>query len=138
MAQHDDNRPDATGDQESTDSRSPVFPEPPDLARVGELRSRIRQDQAARDTTRRRRGVNDDFGRRARDIGGYTLIPMLMIAGPVVGYLLGDLIQKRWGGEPWPGVVGALFGLVAGFRQVFLLLARKQQSRDGSGGNGDH
>ena len=53
-----------------------------------------------------------------------TLIPMLMLAGPAVGYVLGLLVQNRWGGEPWGAVIGMLLGLVAGFRQVFLLLAR--------------
>jgi F0F1-type ATP synthase assembly protein I len=48
-----------------------------------------------------------------------------MIAGPLVGYLLGKGLENMFGGEPWPGVAGMLFGLVAAFRQIFLLLAER-------------
>lgn len=111
------------------------YPTPPDPARVRELREQVRASRQARSSGRRldpakqKRAVGD----RARDLGAYTLIPMLMLAGPAVGYVLGLLVQRRWGGEPWGAVVGMLVGLVAGFRQVFLLLARfskKDQSNE--------
>ena len=89
------------------------LPEPPDPARVHELRKQMRQDRSG----------------RARDVGTYTLSPMLMLAGPVVGWVLGLLVQRRWGGEPWGAVIGMLVGLVAGFRQVFLLLTRHRPDR---------
>ena len=53
---------------------------------------------------------------------------MMMIAGPLVGYLLGKGLENLFGGQPWPSVAGMLFGLVAGFRQVYLLLVRKGRS----------
>ena len=105
---------------------APEFPEPPDLAKVQELREKMRQTRSARaaDKGMIARRIKSRSGHKAKEIGTYTLIPMLMLAGPIVGYVLGALIQNRWGGEPWGGVVGMLLGLVAGFRQVFLLLAR--------------
>ena len=106
----------------------PGVPEPPDLAKVRDLRQRIKSDRSGR---RRSRGFNKNTGQQARDIGTYTIIPMMMVAGPLVGYLLGKGIEKIFGGEPWPGVVGLLVGLVAAFRQIFLMLAaRTKQDRE--------
>jgi len=103
------------------------IPEPPDLAKVHDLRERIERDRADRRGARRSSGR----GKQARDIGTYTIIPMMMIAGPLVGYLLGKGVENMFGGEPWPGVIGMLFGLVAAFRQIFLLLAdRAKRDRE--------
>lgn len=103
------------------------YPQAPDLKRVHELRKRLRHDKAESES-------DDDpadsrlgrrYGKTAKDIGTYTMIPSLMIAGPVVGYLLGRGFEKLFGGEPWGAVVCMLLGVVAAFRQVFLLLQRK-------------
>jgi F0F1-type ATP synthase assembly protein I len=61
-------------------------------------------------------------GRQYRDIGIYTIIPTMMIVGPVIGYVLGHLAEKRWGHEPWLSVGGALFGLAAAARQIWIIL----------------
>lgn len=103
------------------------YPAPPDLKRVRELRTRLRTDKAALEAE----GVGPEnrftrkAGKAAKDIGTYTLIPSLMIAGPIVGYLLGRLVERLVGGEPWGAVGGMLLGVVAAFRQVFLLLKRR-------------
>ena len=118
--------------EENSASRRPAgYPEPPDPARVGDLRRQMDRDKRARAADNRRisNKLINKTGRKARDIGTYTLIPMLMLAGPAVGYVLGLLVQNRWGGEPWSAVIGMLVGLVAGFRQVFLLLARVGDER---------
>ena len=65
-------------------------------------------------------------GKAARDIGMYTIIPMMMVVGPVIGYLLGHFLEGRLGGAPWLSVGGTLFGLVAAFRQIYLMLSRRQ------------
>lgn len=110
------------------DTLPPGVPEPPDMAKVNELRERIDKDRSARRGAGR--GIlKKDSGKQARDIGTYTIIPMMMIAGPLVGYLLGKGVENIFGGEPWPGVVGMLFGMVAAFRQVFLLLAERGKKK---------
>ena len=125
-------RPDQAEPREdgSAESLPPGVPEPPDMAKVRDLRERMEDDRTSR---RRGRGLGfgKESGRQARDIGTYTIIPMMMVAGPLVGYLLGKGIEKIFGGEPWPGVVGLLVGLVAAFRQIFLMLAaRTKQDRE--------
>jgi F0F1-type ATP synthase assembly protein I len=105
----------------STQELPPGVPEPPDLSKVRDLRRQMAKDRSGR----RKNPSSNDRGRQARDIGTYTIIPMMMVAGPLVGYLMGKGLENLFGGRPWPSVAGMLFGLVAAFRQIFLLLARK-------------
>lgn len=128
-----------TDEEKPTEEPLPEgVPEPPDLARVRELRARMRKDQSASGRSMRvgtgKRGVDidDKTGKRARDIGLYTVIPMMLLAGPAIGFLMGMFIEDKWGGAPWPTAGGALFGLAAAFRQIYLMLARKaaEEARD--------
>ena len=67
----------------------------------------------------------DDESRRAmRDIGLYTSIPIMLGVGPALGWWLGQLAQRRWGGAPWLEVAGVLFGLAAAARQVYKVIKR--------------
>jgi hypothetical protein len=65
---------------------------------------------------------NEQRRKQFRDIGLYTAIPMMMIVGPTLGYFLGHLAEKKWGHEPWLSAGGAVFGLVAAARQIWLIL----------------
>jgi F0F1-type ATP synthase assembly protein I len=124
-------------DDKNNDKLPDGVPEPPDLAKVRDLRARLQKDRAdsGRGEVRPLRRLDEKKARQARDIGLYTIIPMMMVAGPAIGYLLGLFLQKSFGGEPWFVVGGALFGLAAAFRQIFLLLSRRtdedRQRRDG-------
>jgi hypothetical protein len=66
----------------------------------------------------------DRRGRQIRDIGAYTAIPTMLIVGPALGYFLGTQIEKKWDHAPWPSALGALFGLAAAGRQIWLLVKR--------------
>ncbi|HPF70882.1 MAG TPA: AtpZ/AtpI family protein [Candidatus Krumholzibacteria bacterium] len=104
------------------------FPERPDGAKLDALRQRVKQDQAGRKDPHRtplHDRLGKDAGKSARDIGNYTLIPMMMVAGPMIGFLAGHWIERRFGGEPWGGVVGVLFGLAAAVQQIIQMLGRK-------------
>ena len=107
------------------------FPERPDLAEVHRLRSRMNQDRLDRKGSGRGRffqRFDEKAGHQARQLGTYTLIPTMMLAGPAVGYGLGWLVEKQWGGKPYVSVFGILFGLVAAFHQIFLLLKKNSDS----------
>jgi len=108
-----------------------AYPEAPDLKRVRDLRARLHADKVAMEKDGAGPGNRrtSRIGKTAKDIGTYTLIPSLMVAGPVVGYALGHLVEKTIGGEPWSVAGGMLLGIVASFRQVFLLLKRQGTSR---------
>ena len=122
-------------DQENENPEGPLpegVPEPPDLSKVHDLRARMKEERSA--GRGGPRGYDSDKGKQARDIGLYTVIPMMMVAGPLIGYLLGKGWENMFGGEPWPGVIGLLVGLVAAFRQIFILLAeRSRQDREKRG-----
>ena len=123
--------PDTPDDENSVDALPPGVPEPPDLSKVRDLRQRMKKDRAERRGSRRGLGRGVPTGKQGRDIGTYTIIPMMMLAGPLVGYLLGKGLENMFGGEPWPGVAGMLFGMVAAFRQIFLLLADRAKRDQG-------
>jgi len=104
------------------------FPERPDQHKVDELRSRVARDKSSRPDPHRTKlhdRLGRDAGRSARDIGNYTLIPMMMLVGPVLGYLAGHWVESRFGGAPWPGVGGVVFGLAAAVRQIVIMLGRR-------------
>ncbi len=63
----------------------------------------------------------------ARKIGFYTMIPTVLLVGPVLGYLLGSWLERRFDHAPWPSFGGIVLGLVASARQVIQILRRAQQ-----------
>jgi len=65
---------------------------------------------------------NKSRGRRMRDVGIYTTIPTMLVVGPVLGYLLGHWAAGRWGHDAAFEGGGVALGLLASFRQVWLLL----------------
>lgn len=125
---------------EGTDGGRRELPEPPDPARVEDLRRRLRQERQARGggsggLPRLGARTQEEAGRRARDIGIYTIIPMMMLVGPAIGYLLGMGAERVFGGKPWPSLAGMLWGMLAAFRQVYLILkerGRKPRGHDPS------
>ncbi len=65
---------------------------------------------------------NRERGRQMREVGIFTAIPMMLAVGPVLGYLIGHWAGGRWGnGTTWEAV-GAILGLAASIRQVWLIL----------------
>ncbi|MFH2053442.1 MAG: AtpZ/AtpI family protein [bacterium] len=126
MVDRDDSSPRPPEDE--SPPPGPVYPELPDPRRIQEIRRQLDGDLARRRAERAREGRRfggQKRGKQVMDIGTYTLIPMLLLAGPAVGYGLGWLAEHWWGGSPWGVVAGVLFGLAAAFRQVYLILAGK-------------
>lgn len=74
---------------------------------------------------RRREKSSDSRG--MREVGIYTTIPMMLLAGPAVGYWLGLQAEKHWGHAPWFAVGGAVFGLAAAIRQIIKLIRQGSQ-----------
>lgn len=106
------------------------LPAPPDPARLDDLRRRVRRDRVERGGAPGGLPLPgmrtaDEAGRRARDLGAYTIIPMMMVAGPAIGYLLGVGAERVLGGKPWPSLAGMLWGMLAAFRQIYLILRQR-------------
>ena len=68
--------------------------------------------------TARQHGHDDRLIRN--DAGSWALI-----AGPALGYFLGSLAARRWGHTPAFEAGGAMLGLAAAARQIWLLLSRR-------------
>jgi ATP synthase protein I len=62
----------------------------------------------------------------ARKIGFYTLIPTMLAVGPILGYLLGSWLERRFDHSPWFAFGGILLGLAASVRQIIVILRRAQ------------
>jgi F0F1-type ATP synthase assembly protein I len=67
-------------------------------------------------------------GRWLRPIGLLTAIPFVLLFGPLIGYFIGDWLDKRFGTEPWLMTIFVVLGFVAAGREVWGLIRRA--SRD--------
>ena len=103
----------------------PTPPPPPPRRRHRRLpwvpnRPNSRRSSVTHGASARRRSDR----RGLREVGIYTTIPMLLLAGPALGYWLGLQAQSRWGHDPWFAVGGAIFGLAASIRQIVKVIRR--------------
>jgi len=70
--------------------------------------------------------TTDDWASNWRLLGlGFTLLGLL-VAGPVVGYLLGDWLDRKLG-TSWLTWVCLLIGFAAAGRQIYLIARRIQE-----------
>lgn len=53
-----------------------------------------------------------------------TSIPMILMAGPIIGYLAGDFLDRLFATSPWLMVVMTIMGGISGVRQTVLLIKR--------------
>lgn len=107
------------------------YPDRPDSKKVDTLRHQLKTERAARNNLNnptKESKFGSKRGKQAKDIGTYTLIPMIMLAGPIVGYGLGWALEKQWGGAPWTTTIGLLMGVTAAFRQIFILMSNKAKA----------
>ena len=76
--------------------------------------------------------MSSSFGKLTRQIGGVTTIPMVLAAGPLVGYGIGYWLDSRLGTDPWGKVILSLLGLVASFKQVVEIIRRSSKEEGNS------
>ena len=56
---------------------------------------------------------------------------MILAAGPLVGYWIGQWVDRRFGIAPWGMVIFALLGLAAGTKQVIEIIRRINEETKG-------
>ena len=61
---------------------------------------------------------------RFRQLALLTTIPMTLLAGPVVGFFLGDFLDRRWGTPPWLMVFFSIVGGISSVRETLHLIQR--------------
>jgi ATP synthase protein I len=67
--------------------------------------------------------------RFVRQVGLLTTIPVMLLSGPLIGFLIGDYIDKRFGTTPWFMIICLILGFVASIRQTINII-RKAGKKD--------
>ena len=58
-----------------------------------------------------------------------TTIPMILLSGPVIGFLIGDYIDRRFGTSPWFMVFFLVIGFVASIRQAITIINKASKNQ---------
>lgn len=66
----------------------------------------------------------DDKSAGYRQIGFLTLIPIIMVVAPLLGYFLGSFLDEKLGTEPYLMIIFIVFGFVAAGKEVYELIKR--------------
>ena len=64
----------------------------------------------------------DSYLLQLKQIGALTVVPIILLTGPVVGYFIGDGFDRKFQSSPWCTVLFVALGFVAAGREVFRLL----------------
>lgn len=74
-------------------------------------------------------GDSKSYLSQVKQIGLVTTIPILLFAGPAIGYFLGNWIDRKAGIFPWGSIIGVALGFAAATREM-VRIARIIQSED--------
>lgn len=59
-----------------------------------------------------------------RQIGVVTTIPMILVAGPLVGFWIGQWLDRQFHVDPWGKTIFPLLGFAASLRQIITIIQR--------------
>ncbi|HEY5599492.1 MAG TPA: AtpZ/AtpI family protein [Candidatus Manganitrophaceae bacterium] len=69
-------------------------------------------------------GEEGDQFQRWRQIMLLSAIPMVLVAGPLVGFFVGDFLDRKMGTAPWLMILFLILGAFSSVKQVLRLLAK--------------
>jgi F0F1-type ATP synthase assembly protein I len=64
----------------------------------------------------------DTLYSQVKQLGVVTVIPVILLVGPLVGYFIGGWIDRRFQLYPWFTVIFIILGFVAAGREISRLL----------------
>ena len=73
-------------------------------------------------------GDEKDY-RFIRQVGLLTTIPLMLLSGPLIGFLVGNYIDKRFGTAPWFMVLFVCLGFVASIRQTIAIIKKASSNK---------
>jgi F0F1-type ATP synthase assembly protein I len=73
-------------------------------------------------------GNKDALSSQLKQLGALTTIPIILLAGPAVGYFAGGWLDRQFRIYPWITIALTVLGFIASGREVFRLL--KEVSKD--------
>ena len=74
-------------------------------------------------------GDDNSYLSQVKQIWLVTTIPILLFAGPAIGYFLGNWIDRKAGFFPWGSIIGLALGFVGAAREM-IRIARILQSEE--------
>jgi ATP synthase protein I len=72
---------------------------------------------------------NEKDYRYIRQVGLLTTIPVMLLSGPLIGFLIGNYIDKRFGTAPWFMVLFVCLGFVASIRQTIAIIKKASNNK---------
>ena len=69
-------------------------------------------------------------GRSLRPVGLLTAIPFILLVGPLIGYFVGEWLDRQWGTQPYLMTLLVVLGFVAAGREVWGLIKRASREED--------
>jgi len=73
-------------------------------------------------------GDEKDY-RFIRQVGLLTTIPLMLLSGPLIGFLVGNYIDKRFGTAPWFMILFVCLGFVASIRQTIAIIKKASNNK---------
>jgi ATP synthase protein I len=70
---------------------------------------------------------SDDKYSTYRQLGILTTIPIILAVGPILGYFIGNFLDKKVHTEPYLMIVFIIFGFVAAGKGVYNLVKRASE-----------
>lgn len=67
-------------------------------------------------------GKNKEFYSQVKQLGILTTIPIILLAGPAVGFLMGGWIDRKFHIYPWVTIIFVFLGFAASARELARLL----------------
>lgn len=78
-------------------------------------------------------GKKNAFYSQVKQLGVLTTIPIILLVGPVIGFLVGGWIDRKAHSYPWVTIVFVLLGFVAAGREIVRLLRQVSEESHKSG-----
>ncbi len=72
----------------------------------------------------------EDKYKQYKQIGLLTTIPFMLAAGPILGYLIGSFLDKKFGTEPYLMILFITFGFIASGKQVYNIIVRAMKENN--------
>jgi ATP synthase protein I len=67
---------------------------------------------------------DDDNQKRIRQVGAFVTIPFVLAIPPIIGWFIGDWIDKKWGTGPYLMLLFLGLGFAAGIKEFIRILKR--------------
>lgn len=68
--------------------------------------------------------MSEEDPKEIRRFGTFITIPFVLSVPPVLGWLIGDFLDKKLGTYPWLMYIFVFLGFFAGFREMYRIIKR--------------